>query len=394
MRYLIFWSRRQVHGCLPTTAPPLTRLLRLHKLLSTLESEYAVFANEPNLVAPGGGTCVDYGLLRRTPCVHHRLPATSPPPTSTLTQEAPGAVAPPLSTATPPRVAVCLVGQLPTLRMTADSLRSRLLDTSGADAFVIATTDSNAAPNATERSWVAQLGPRVVHALVGTEEDVLDERLLVRVAKAPLQTQMLLHFQASVASHLPPKQASRCVTRRRESRPLRCLAPPVRPPWLSLAYPADSRPLVRCAHSSVWPHKVAAQLLHAHACHAAVSAYEAARGALYDVYARVRLDMALFEPIPDAFFAPMHHTDPYLAVVPTGSDQGGLNDRMLVGGFGAFAADAARWRALVENSLKLATPWLPETLHQSNLRAAGVTVSEPGRAAPPEGPQPSPPPLS
>ena len=73
-----------------------------------------------------------------------------------------------------------------------------------------------------------------------------------------------------------------------------------------------------CARSSAWPHKVAAQLLHAHACHAAVTAHEAARGALYDAYVRVRLDTVLFESLPAPFFAPMHHTDPYVAVVPTG----------------------------------------------------------------------------
>ena len=58
----------EVHGCLPMHAPPATRLLRMHKLLSALEPEYAIFASEPNLLAPGGGTCVEYGLMRRTSC--------------------------------------------------------------------------------------------------------------------------------------------------------------------------------------------------------------------------------------------------------------------------------------------------------------------------------------
>ena len=34
----------EVHGCLPTHAPPLTRLMRVHKLLSALEPEYATRA--------------------------------------------------------------------------------------------------------------------------------------------------------------------------------------------------------------------------------------------------------------------------------------------------------------------------------------------------------------
>ena len=70
-----------------------------------------------------------------------------------------------------------------------------------------------------------------------------------------------------------------------------------------------------------------------------------------------------------------------MCVCALGSDEGGLNDRILVGGAAAFAADAGRWKALLENHIKLATPWVPETLHQATLRAAGISVRETMRAA-------------
>ena len=47
--------------------------------------------------------------------------------------------------------------------------------------------------------------------------------------------------------------------------------------------------------------------------------------------------------------------------MPRGEDEGGgLNDRLLVAGAAAFAADAARWRALLDNTHGFATEWLPE----------------------------------
>ena len=190
-----------MHGCLPLGTPPLTRLLRLHKLLSALEPEYAVFANEPNLLAPGGGTCVEIGLTRRTPCTASAGVAARPAvarvaasPSAAVPATAKASAAPrPRSAA---NVAVCLVGQLRSLRRTAASLRTHLIDAWGADAFVIATTDSNAPPTAADDAAVGLLGP-LRHASVGTESNVLDGSVLSRLERAPLHRFSLLHQQSA-----------------------------------------------------------------------------------------------------------------------------------------------------------------------------------------------------
>ena len=46
---------------------PLRRLQESHKLMSALEADYVVYSAEPN-VEWSDGTCVEYGLRRRTPC--------------------------------------------------------------------------------------------------------------------------------------------------------------------------------------------------------------------------------------------------------------------------------------------------------------------------------------
>lgn len=306
----------------PADAQPLKRLLRTHKLLSALEPEYAVFSATPNMLA-GEGMVIEYGLKRRASCFGAQAsPAKQP-------LAPPSALAP-----SAPRVAVCLVGQLRSLNRTAASLQAFLLDALDADAFVVATTDSNAPPTDAERRLVALLGPRVRHTALGTEREVLDAALLKRVAKAPLHELSALHVEAARASGGSAKVLD----------------------------------------ASLWPHKVSAQLLHAEACAATVRRAEAARGKAYELYVRARLDTELFEPVPTAFHAPLDATDPALAVVPNGPDEGGINDRMFFGGTLAFEADASRWRALLENSHQIHALWTPESLHRAHLLASGIRV--------------------
>lgn len=64
----------EVHGVSPIDPPGMDaggRLKRFHKLMSTLEGNYTVFASEVNGISPPF-TNVEYGLRRRTPC---KMPA-------------------------------------------------------------------------------------------------------------------------------------------------------------------------------------------------------------------------------------------------------------------------------------------------------------------------------
>lgn len=226
------------------------------------------------------------------------------------------------------RVAVCLVGQLRSIARTAESLRRNLLEHWEADGFVVATTDHDDAPSAIDRAHVKLLGPRVVDAVLGASADILDGSLLDRLAAAPL------HELSFVDMQDPSKGMAQ---------------------------------------------RYASQLLHGKACHARVMHAEATRGSTYDVYVRMRLDTALFEPMPSRFLAAVSAPD--VAVVPSGEDFGadsggadGLNDRVFVGGALAFAADSSRWLALLQNTLNITSPWILETLTRDSMAAAGVTV--------------------
>ena len=164
-------------------------------------------------------------------------------------------------------VAVCVVGQLRSLRLTASPLRQYLLDETRADSFLVAALERGAEPPAEELEVVRRtLG--VIESRVGSDSALLGEALLNTVSQAPVQ--LLL---------------------------------------------AKKRP-----DESV---RVAAQFLGAKLCHELITKHEVRRGHMYHTYVRVRTDVMLFEKLPKAFLVggeigANSTVDGSVAVIPQG----------------------------------------------------------------------------
>ena len=112
---------------------------------------------------------------------------------------------------------------------------------------------------------------------------------------------------------------------------------------------------------------LASQLLMRSVCANMIFAFERRFGVRYGVFARVRLDTLLFEPLPAPFLTRSIHE----AVIPSGEDYGdsgeGLMDKMLFGRRRAFEADAAVWQTLLAGGKLLSDNWIHETLHRIHL---------------------------
>eukprot|EP00966_Prymnesium_polylepis_P025602 590506-Prymnesium_polylepis.1 len=231
------------------------------------------------------------------------------------------------ATTPPSELAVCLVGQLRSVGMTAPSLRAYLLDAWEADGFLIATTDEGSEPSAAERAAAASLGPRIIRSILDATDKVLNMSVLNALTNAPIHESNHLH-------RLHPEAA--------------------------------------------WPRRMAGQVLHNKMCYDEVMAHEKARGLPYKIFARVRVDTYLFHPVPIGFrTAAASSTN--VAVVPLGADYGtaphpGLNDRMLVGGREAFTADAMLWHTMLHNTPTVSHKWVVESLLRDQLSRNGINV--------------------
>lgn len=217
------------------------------------------------------------------------------------------------ATTTAPRTAVCLVGQPRSLELTAVGLRAHLLDHLDADAFVIAHTESELEPTFEEIRDVRQrIGSRIVY---------------MQMTAGPVNQSNWTDW--AVHGHPLSQWSSR-----RE-----------------------------CAH--------------------AITNIEAARGVSYKIKARVRMDMLLLAPVSTRLLAPMlkavhgscEDGRSGTALIPSGEDYGGLNDRMLFGDACAFAADSSILDFMTTlGGRHIREGWDVETAHQANLRNRGVAV--------------------
>ena len=231
------------------------------------------------------------------------------------------------ATMPPSELAVCLVGQLRSVGMTAPSLRAYLLDAWEADGFLIATTDDGTMPSAAERAAAASLGPRLIRSVLNATDKVLNTTLLNALTDAPIHESNHLH---------------------------------------------------RLDPDASWPRRMAGQVLHNKACNDEVMAHEKARGLPYKIFARVRVDTYLFHPVPIGFRMAAA-SSANVAVVPLGADYGsephpGLNDRMLVGGREAFTADAKLWHVMLQNTPAVSHKWVVESLLRDQLSRSGIRV--------------------
>ena len=175
-------------------------------------------------------------------------------------------------------VAVCLLGQPRSLTLTARSLRTNLLEHWAADAFVIAHTDFELEPTPEE---------------VGNLRGLLGSRVVA------------VNLTAGVSESVAAQAAA----------------------W-SEKWKVYGHPLAQWAGRQ--------------ACHHEIVRHEKARGVSYSVYVRLRLDTLLLAPVPLLILHELRAASERgsaggcdvqrgVAVVPSGEDYGGVNDRVLFG---------------------------------------------------------------
>ena len=228
--------------------------------------------------------------------------------------------------------AVCLSGQPRGFGTTAPSMRTNVLEPWDADAFLVVQS-SKSKPTHEVDEGIAGLGPRLRVMVRRTGREILDPAMYRRV----LET------------------------------------------WSGSKVPRGPN-VGGSAGYRGW----VLQLLNREACLRTVLHAEVASGTCYRVYARLRLDSLFFLPLPrsmlEAAAAPM------VAVVPTGDAWGveetvggiGVCDRMLVGGFHAFEADARMWVSFRDNptfpTRVLPPNYVMETATRKHLTFHGIKV--------------------
>lgn len=210
-----------------------------------------------------------------------------------------------------PTMAVCLLGQPRAVRHTVPAVRQNLLDEWGADAFVFAHSMEEREPTASEVDYL--------RALLGPRV------ITFSYNRGPGQAVVdNTSWAADWDVHGSPLQQ-----------------------W-------EPRPQ----------------------CLAAVARQEATRGRTYAVYFRLRFDVMFFRPValPHALMAQIHD-EPCMAVVPTGEDWNGNNDRLIVANRCGFAADADIASFVEQISPRqIEHNWTLEETHAENLAANNVTV--------------------
>ncbi len=222
--------------------------------------------------------------------------------------------------------AVCLIGQPRTLPETADSLRNHLLDEWQADAYVVTLLDDSAPPISALLEAFAMLGPRVRGMVAGNLEEVFGRAN---------QRRILLNSKAH-----------------------------------------DRSVYVSAINRNL---KVAGinQFLERARCFDLVRQAERKRGYPYEVYARVRLDTLLFQPIPinrlrrSAMIPAGERYAPIGAKVPC------VTDKMVIGDNHTFRADSTVWKAFLPGAPEDITfpGWLNECVQEKWLLSQGIALS-------------------
>jgi hypothetical protein len=221
--------------------------------------------------------------------------------------------------------AVCLSGMPHSLWRTAPSVREHVLDAWDADAFLVAQLGGaeQRSTRSDSRAAAAALGPRLRLAVHRTSRQLLDPELYGRV----------LEWNGSRVRRGPNVGGS--------------------------------------AGYKGW----ILQLLNRESCLRVVLHSEAASGVRYRVYARLRLDSLFLAPLPRS----MLEASPNVAIVPAGDAWGqspqGLCDRMLVGGFREFEADARLWVTFRDNPEGIIEPgYITESATRAHFLLHGINV--------------------
>jgi len=228
--------------------------------------------------------------------------------------------------------AVCLSGQPRGFGLAASSVRTNVLDPWDADAFLVAQLhhQSNRERSLYEFSQIqmgkAGLGPRLRMVVQRTDRETLGP---------DMYEQVLQRWSASKVPRGPNVGGSGGYKG-----------------WIL-------------------------QLLNREACLHTVLHAEVASGARYSIYARVRLDSVFFAPLPSSILEAASTST--VAVVPAGdawgARGGGVCDRMLVGGYRAFEADARLWVTFRDNPGQIIVPgYVTETATRAHLSFHGVKV--------------------
>lgn len=98
----------------------------------------------------------------------------------------------------------------------------------------------------------------------------------------------------------------------------------------------------------------------------------------FSIYACVRSDLMLFEPLPAKLLRRLLSLNTSEAIVPSGDDWGpsddpGLNDNLFFGGFDAMRADASQWReaqSLADSNSK----WISEVVLRQAVARRGIVL--------------------
>jgi len=109
-------------------------------------------------------------------------------------------------------------------------------------------------------------------------------------------------------------------------------------------------------------------------CHDAVVCHEASRGATYEFYIRLRLDIMLFRSIPTDFQVSLRRS-PCTVIIPTLENWHGINDRILLADQCGFRVDAQLFEFMsTVGDRHHDEKWNPEMAEKANLFRSAVTV--------------------
>ena len=229
-------------------------------------------------------------------------------------------------------VAACLVGQPRSLSLTAEALRTNLLDHWDADAFVI--------PRVERLSWDADILPqkdasKPFHHRTNVRQsdgfgalrlrELLGPRVVVVDESAWNGTEAHGWWERHVG-------------------------------WHVYGHPHEQ-----------WANR--------EDCATTIHNHEERRGARYDVYLRVRLDALLLQPFPLTYLAQVRAGPNCSALIPAGEDYGGVNDRLLIADRCAFSTDASilSWITTVRERV-IREHWHPEEAYAQHLTFHGLHV--------------------
>mmetsp|Transcript_13901 Transcript_13901/g.19310 ORF Transcript_13901/g.19310 Transcript_13901/m.19310 type:complete len:561 (+) Transcript_13901:240-1922(+) len=224
-------------------------------------------------------------------------------------------------------VAICLVGQIRSLKFTASNLRKYLLDHLEADAFVVASVSQNS-NDLYQFDFRRSLGPRVKVSLSLSDENLYIDK----------ENYIDLYTSAAYDELLYTRNNLRN-----------------------------------------WAQAFSAQLMNRHRCYQEILKFQEKTGVQYEVFGRFRLDIMLFEPIPLSWISLIRNSTPGTAVIPAGGDWGkqpatGIFDMIILGDLRALSADAYEWRYLTSDNERFHRTWIAENLHREALEGNNISI--------------------